>query len=241
MAADNVSRATVSNGRSNPTEFGDTVLKLDPDDFFNSTKPTWVPDRDGGYLSEGSKLAIAIKSSLGRPTKSNCHRLGQTLLKTILMAISCVCAVTIYSYEGCRQPSTNHRPNVLNKTCVSTSGSVGTSFTSHPIDGIMPMALLEPSPRHFVLASFIYGASTASYCHLSQQKKRDFSFLGTAVICSIGAGLVTARDLRASFLEFMPWFIIVFLVLGALWQQFESRNRGLTSLDIEEQPQGGKF
>ncbi|KAH7008758.1 hypothetical protein EDB80DRAFT_717369 [Ilyonectria destructans] len=89
----------------------------------------------------------------------------------------------------------------------------------------LPVFVRDPSPEHLLAACLVYGISMNGYYHIHNSDRYQCWFATSGVLLAFAVGWTGAEDVHGILMGFMPWFLILSLVLSAAFHKAHARNQ----------------
>jgi len=79
----------------------------------------------------------------------------------------------------------------------------------------LPIFIRDPSPGQLVAACLIYGMAVNGYYYLHKGDRYQYWFAVCGAVSAFAVGWISKKDIHGILMDFMPWFLILALVLSA--------------------------
>lgn len=95
---------------------------------------------------------------------------------------------------------------------------------------ILPDIIRNPTPAQFLAACCVYGVAMGAFSHMRRHDEYQKHFFVGGVASALILTWASNTDLRGGFMDFMPWTVIILLVLSAGFHKTVGRHRERTLL-----------
>jgi hypothetical protein len=89
----------------------------------------------------------------------------------------------------------------------------------------LPDFVHNPSPGQLVAACLVYNIAVNSYYHLHKGDRYQSWFVAGGAVSAFAVGLACGKDVHGILMDFLPWYLILSLVLSAAFHNVSARNR----------------
>jgi len=83
----------------------------------------------------------------------------------------------------------------------------------------LPVFIRDPSPGQLVAACLVYGMAMNGYYYLHKGNRHQYWFAVCGTVSAFVVGWTSKKDIHGILMDFVPWFLILSLVLSAAFHK----------------------